>query len=230
MATLATTYTNARNKVPGANTTNMPDSVLLVEANSIYLWLFQKESPRIHKYSGGTFGWATAASGDHLIYSTGTNFARILNVRYEGTEPATTDGPPLHYLTLDQYELERQAFPAAAAVNGTPRCAHWYRDDATQRWALLFFPYASGIIYFSFEGEIEPQALSSGASTLLISPASIALLDNLLALKIAALLGASDAVVGELQSRVPDQKALSEWIAREDSRGESLKGEARGRR
>jgi hypothetical protein len=225
MATLATSYLNARNEVPGADATNMPDTKLLAPANNIYGLIFTRDSARIVRYGGGTFGWATT-SGSRVVASTGTNFARIERVGYEAADATSTTGLPLERLTGPQMDREIANFPGTA---GRPRCYTVEPEEASGRYTLRLHPAPDDTYYLSFYGEIFPQALTSGSSTLLVSPQNILNLDLLLAHWIAIRLGKTADFLNSILARVNDHELVAKWLRREDSRDEPVKGEDRGR-
>jgi len=226
MATLSTSYTNARLLVPGATTTNAPDSTLLVVANQFYALLTLQDSPRKTKYAGGTFGFTIpAASTDREVGCVGTNISRIEAIRHEGTDSTTTDGRPIEYLTEAEFELERQTFSPAA---GSVRCGHWYRQD-NGNWLLKFLPAAGADIqYLSIEGEVERSALASGASTVSLSPVNIVRLEHLMASVIKRnLSGTADEIAALLKDQ-PTRDTYAKWQAQYEGKGHMLDGGTRG--
>lgn len=227
MATLATNYTDARNEISGADTNNMPDSRLLSPANTAYLIVFQSDSPRIVRQGGGTGGWRLF-TGNRVALSASATFARVLNARFEADNSASTTGLPIFiFQSQAEYDTEVATYPCTP---GIPRAGYFCRDEATQKWTLSVHPEPdSDNYYLSIEGEIEPAALTSGASPLLISPANITRHKLLLAHWIGSRLGAPQEVLDSLMGQVGDAKIVAQWLGREESRGEPVKGEERGR-
>ena len=228
MATLATTYTNARAHVPGSNTTNMPDSTLLVPANRLYLLLYEMW-PLAVRTSPTAMGWSMSApaAGTKVKTSTYAKYTRITAVRYEGAAGASAQGvgPVLQYLTLPQYELESSTF---TWTNGVTRFYTLQRNsDGT--WTLLFGPGTDGVIDYNFsaEGEIEPTALTSGSSTLLLPAGRIAELDLMLGWWIANQLGRP--VEAYLREQIGPNEAFNKFVGNEQARGEFVDGASRGR-
>lgn len=224
--TLATNYTDARNEISGADVNNMPDARLLSPANTAYLILFQSDSPRVVRQSGSTGGWQLFI-GNRQGLAGSSNFSRILNVRMEFDDPNGTTGTPLHvFRSQAEYDMEVATYPG---TSGGPRAVYFYRDEATQKWFAFVHPLPDSIYYLSIEGEIEPAALTSGASTLLLSPANVTRHKLLLAHWIGTHLGAPQEVLDGLLGQVGDAKIVAQWLGREESRGEPMKGENRGR-
>lgn len=218
MATLATSYGNARKFVPGSNTTNAPDADLLIFANSIYVYFALLETPRVQRYAGGTFGASSlSVAGVRLLTIAATNMARLLAVRYEGTDATTTDGRLLdRFKDKGEFELERQTFPS---TNGLPRC-YFPERIASGYWNLYLHPATSAVdIYLSIEGEIEPQALTSSASTLLLTPGNIARFDRALAAVIALMLNRSQDFINGLFMDAADRKRFGDWLKGEEAKG-----------
>lgn len=232
MATLATSITNARAEVPGANTTNMPDATLLVPANSIYQFLALME-PRMTRQSPTAMGWALSApaAGTRVKTSTYAKFARITAVHDErgaSTPAIGTDSAPLQFLPRDQFEMEVATYPGTA---GIARCFTIYPRNPDGTWTMAFHPAADGILDYNFcpEGEIEVTLLTATSDTVILSQPMIATFDLLLAAWIARQLGKDDSFISQLLTRVPDQRAVEKWLSVERGRTDLVHGEDRGR-
>lgn len=218
MATLATAYTNSRNYVPGANTTNLPDSTLLAPANAIYRVLALLDTPRSINYAGGTFGASSlSVAGVRIVTTVATNLARLTAVRYEGTDATTTDGRPLErFASKGEYENERQTYPS---TNGVPRAVFWERISGGY-WRLYLHPATSAVdIYLSVEGEIEPQDLTSGSSTVLLTPGNFSRFEKMLAAFNANMLNKPQSFIDNLLADMETRKLMSDWLKSEEAKG-----------
>jgi len=226
MATLSTAYTNSRLLVPGSTSTAMPDSTLLVLANQFYRQLALQDTPRLTRLSGATTGLTIAAvEGQREMTTSVTNIARIHALRWEEAVDSSVDGRPIEYLPKDVFELERQTFPGSG---GPTRCAYWERIPS-RAWRVFIHPSAdtSSDTYYSIECEIEPTDLSSGASTVLLTPLNFTRLEHLLAAAQARLLGRDQAFIDGILRDEVTKATFAKWLATDEGRGTLRSNEGR---